>query len=676
MKKRKNKTQESLGREIKIEIPQVNVIEKNSTPAIESTGKLQFQIERLHKFSEIFLKKINNRLGTFHSSVKNGRANNPNIKVQAWSFLVCAIATNLISLYLHFSVDFLIISGTAKLATVLWVISVILAGISAWLFSVTTKKNKKAKTTNQPINSNRQPSIQVLFSNRTFRFMVPILLFAFILRIIPIMNNGLYLDEWYWLDTSRAILKGLVFSPFGFVGDQPSNLPAFLVALLLATIKNPILSVRLPGVIYSLVTIFFVYELLKDILGYKTAIIGSFLLAVSVWDIHMTNLGWNNVNLNPMLASGTLLLFHKINSDKYSIRTLFLLALLISICLHLLYVAALLIIPTLLVLAIHLFKKYSAVKLREVSLFCAYFLICFSPMFPKLVQYPQQSIGRHGDFLQQNINISEETKSQLTYYFDQINLLFHDYSTGKDNFSVEGLWGITLDPAIRLLSGLGILLLIIQAIRKKGDPFWLISFFTFCILIVIPFVLLYRTTSVWRAYIILPLVYLFATYAISQGAKILKFLAKKYYNRKGLRKYFLAAITLLYFIVSIPWFIEFSKVYLKKSTGYENTICQNAAVLINNFIPKGSTIYMPDEMCSPLVRILYDDDQYRFIPITPDTPKPVLDPGAYLIILNSQVYGGYFRENIQKIAEQIINEQNVQLVSMQATSQPVLYLIK
>jgi hypothetical protein len=264
----------------------------------------------------------------------------------------------------------------------------------------------------------------------------------------------------------------------------------------------------------------------------------------------------------------------------------------------------------------------------------------------------------------------------LTFYLGQASLLSQDYFIGAKNFYVEGLWGISLDPAIQLLSILGMLLLVIQIIRKKDDPFWLIIFFTFCTLLLIPFVFLNRTTSVWRAYIILPLVYLLAAYSISYLSKFLKKIAKIYFHRKVSRKLILVGMTLLYFIVSIPWFVAFFKVYMKKSTGYESTICQSAANLINIDIPRGSTILIPDELCAPLITVLYDNDQYHLIPITPDNQITVVKPGYYLIILNSQAYGGYFRENIQKIAEQIVTEHAAKSISAQSTSHPVVYLIK
>lgn len=297
-------------------------------------------------------------------------------------------------------------------------------------------------------------------------------------------------------------------------------------------------------------------------------------------------------------------------------------------------------------------------------------------MAPKLIQYPQLSLGRHIGFIQQNITLSEQAKPPLIYYLSQVRLLSQDYFMGVKNFTGEGLWGISLDPAIQLLSIVGMLLLIIQVIRKKDDPFWLIIFFTFCTLLLIPFVFLYRTDSVWRSYIILPLVYIFATYSISHLTKFLKKIAKIYWHPKGMRKFFLAGITLLYLLVCIPWYVTFSKAYLKKSNGYETIICQYAANLINIDIPRGSTILMPDEMCAPLITVLFNKDQYHFIPITPDNQKPVVEPGFYLIILNSQAYGGYYRENIQKIADQIVIEHPVKSVSTLSTSRPVVYLIK
>ncbi len=138
------------------------------------------------------------------------------------------------------------------------------------------------------------------------------------------MVNGLYLDEWYMLTAAKLILKGEIFSPFGFIGDNPSNIPAFPIAFVLAIFKNPLLSVRLTGVFESLITIVFVYLLLKNILGTRAASVGALLLAISAWDIHMSALGWNTVIINPMLVAIVLYLLYQVYSNTLHLTALFL----------------------------------------------------------------------------------------------------------------------------------------------------------------------------------------------------------------------------------------------------------------------------------------------------------------------------------------------------------------
>lgn len=522
-------------------------------------------------------------------------------------------------------------------------------------------------------------TIKSFFSNLTFWSLPHILILAFIIRIIPILKNGLYLDEWYWLVTAKQILAGLMYSPFGFVGDQPANLPAFPVAWLLAIFKNPVLAVRLPGVIYSLITITFLYLLVRNILGKKAAALASLLYAISVWDIHMAILGWNNVDINPMLVSGVLYFLYKIYTNKYSIWTLFVLSFLLAVCLHLLYVAVLLLIPallTFLVLAINWLRIKSGQKMKEFILFSMFFILSLSPLLPKIYWYPQESLGRHSNFIQQNVDRANEASSPTAYYFEQAKLLADDFSAGASNFNQGALWGITLDPVIQVLALLGLFLAIIQVIRKKSTSFWLIIIVSLFTLLLIPFILLYRTTSVWRAYAILPIVYLLATLSIIQISKFEKLLIKKFWlKKKILLGYFLAANVLLYLTLTSNWFGAYFNSYLTKYTNYETSVCQSASLLIDHKIPPGSTVYLPDELCAPLISILYEKSLYNIVPVTSDSSEPITSEGGYLFLLNSQQFG-YFNETVQKKAEHIVAERNAELISDPSSTQPVLYLLK
>jgi hypothetical protein len=603
----------------------------------------------------------------------------------AWLFCAIALIANITALISHFAIDFLVDTPSAITAALLWVSSVILAGSSAILFTIKIQKLNRGKS-KWYFWYKRLPqilwrvwfSVKAFFSKLTFWSLPNILFLAFLVRIIPILKNGLYLDEWYWLESAKRILAGSLSSPFGFIGDQPANLPAFPIAVMLALFNHPMLAVRITGVIYSLITIIFLYLLIENMIGKKAAVIGSMLLSISVWDIHMSNLGWNNVNVNPMLVSGILYFLYKIYTNKYTIWTLFAFAFFLAVCLHLLYVAALLIIPVLfsfLVLAVIWIKHNSGPQLRVFILFGIYFVICLSPLLPKLVKYPEASIGRHYNFVQENINLSKESNSPIRYYYQQALLLGEDFSTGAGNFRQTGLWGITLDPVVQFLAGLGILLVCIAVIRKKATSFWVTVIVCLGALLLIPFIILFRTTSVWRAYAILPIVYLLAVYSIVQISNLEKIITLRYlFKTKGLTIFFLTLNVILYLALTRNWYRAYFETYLTKSTNYETNTCQYAATLIDQNVPEGSTIYMPDEMCFDLISILYNPDQFHFVSITTDEPKKIFGGRSYLILFNSQRHS-YFAGDLQKKAEQIVAERKSELISEPSSTQPVLYLI-
>lgn len=81
-------------------------------------------------------------------------------------------------------------------------------------------------------------------------------------------------------------------------------------------------------------------------------------------------------------------------------------------------------------------------------------------------------------------------------------------------------------------------------------------------------------------------------------------------------------------------------------------------------------------MCFQLITIQYTGNQYNFVSLDTDNqPSVIVNPGSYVILFHSQDYSGYFRPDIQKIAEQIIANHNGTMVSAQSPSQPVLYYL-
>jgi len=493
------------------------------------------------------------------------------------------------------------------------------------------------------------------------------------------MNHGLFPDEWYVLNTAKLILNGTIISPFGIIGDTPSNLQAFPVAFVLAIFKNPLFSIRFTGIVENLLAILFSYLLLKKIVGKNTALIGSFLIMVSVWDIHMSDLGWANIVINPMLVSIILFLLYKVYKGLSSYLTLFALAFFLSISLHLLYVAAMMVIPAIavgIVLLVKRLKSHLGIPKKACLIFAIYFFVCVSPLIPKIIKFPDVSLGRHSSLIQEGFTNAGETTSPALYYIQQIGLIYTDFTQGEVNFSYDGLWGIALDPVIQLLACAGLLLIIVQLIRKKNDPYWVIILISAAALFLIPQVVIYRGGSIWRSYGVLPIIFMIATYAIAQLSNLEKFLTEKFlHKKKDLYNFFLIGNLLIYLLISVPWFSHYMKTYLARPDTYENNICQYAANLIDQRVPAGSTIIMPDEMCFALITMLYDENHYHFIPIGEGDPKPTDVQGTYLVIFNSINYGGYL-DSTQKTAEQIVAENPVDRLTLPSTTQPVLYYIK
>jgi hypothetical protein len=616
------------------------------------------------------------------SPVGINRSNNLKFLILPDFLCLCAMIFNLLSVYFLFSVDYIVDPIQGKAATFLWVASVLLAGISAFLLDSPFHIQDYLHINRQSITLNfERPynSIKAFSYKGSFWSIPHILIIAFIFRIIPIMNHGLFPDEWYVLNTARLILDGTIISPFGFIGDTPSNLQAFPVAFVLAIFKNPLFSIRLTGIIESLLTIFFLYLLLRNIVGKNTALVGSFLVMVSAWDIHMSTLGWANILVNPVLVSILLYLLYKVFKGMSSHLILFALAFFLSISLHLLYVAAMMVIPAIVVAMIMLVKRlknHLGIAKRVCMIFGIYFFVCVSPLIPKIIKFPEVSIGRHSSLVQEGMTMAGETTSPVIYYIEQIGLIYKDFTQGEVNFTYEGLWGIALDPTIQLLTCLGILLIIVQVIRKKSDPYWAIILVSAAALFLIPQVLIFRGGSIWRSYGVLPIIFMIATYAIAQFSNLEKYLTEKYfYTKMNMYNFFLIGNLLIYLWISYPWFSHYMNIYLAREESYENNICQSAGKLIDQRVPPGSKIMMADEMCFPLVTMLYDENQYHFIAIKAEDPKPIVTPGTYLIIYNSRNYIWY-QESMQKTAEQIIAEHDVDQITLSSTTQPVLYYIK
>lgn len=600
-----------------------------------------------------------------------------------------AVLFNLIALYYQARFEYLDTSWPARTAVQFWVYSIVLAGIAAglytdpdfpgraWrglrrlLFPTPKQRHKRAQRSFKRLRDGLDHAARLpLYS------LLGIMALAFILRVVPLGINGIYVDEWYWLDSARSILSGHTITPFGFIGDQPANLPAFFVAFWLNLTHNAAFSVRFTGVCFSLTAILFVYLLARDLMGQRVAYIAALLYTLSAWDIHMDGYGWNNVSPNPMLVAVTLYLLYRVYRRRYTPLTLFALAAVLAVSLHLLYIAALLVIPaTVVLIDTHLVHRRPRWR-QELLLFLVFGWVCASPLIPKIIAHPDTTLGRHAGFFEQAVTSSEQTGAPALYYLGQAGQLVADFIQGADNFKRFGLWGITLEPLGVALLVLGILLALIQAIRRDVSPFWLVILLTLLTLLVIPLIILFRTSSVWRAFAILPLVYLLISLALSQTADFLHRQMDTQFNApKGMGRILLGGLALVYLLATLPWYFHFLDTYLAwNRDSYENQICQSARDLIDAQVPPGSTVLMADELCFPLVSVQFDPQQYTFVPIQENfSPAGDLHK-TYLVSLNAGRFAeGPYIPEYQAVVDRLIQDNAAQRISPPAGESPVLY---
>lgn len=141
---------------------------------------------------------------------------------------------NIYSIYLHYKINFVANTKFTSMASLIWFTSLVLFGL---MIFICFKKKKEKEDTN------------VIFNTYEKFYVLLILSLAIILRLYKLNFHGLYLDEWYWLSQARQVTDGTIISPFGFIGDQPSNMPVYPVAFLFTFLKDSYLAVRLPGVL-------------------------------------------------------------------------------------------------------------------------------------------------------------------------------------------------------------------------------------------------------------------------------------------------------------------------------------------------------------------------------------------------------------------------------------------
>lgn len=516
-------------------------------------------------------------------------------RVTAYFLALFSLLINGLSLYLQFNNDFLAVTDDASHITILWLISLIYLGLAVTVWP----KHK----INQPTEKKMPIPMWI------WLFCTGLLLVGLILRIYKIDNRGLALDEWYWIENARGILSGVIRTPFGFIGDQPSNMPAYVVAAFYALIHNGYLAVRLPGVFYSLSTAVFGFAFLSLAYDRKSAFMFLLVLITSIWDIHMAQGGRNNVNISPFLITGTIYFTYR-SINNLSVKDAFWGGLFLGISINLLYIAALTAVFAFFAwLGGFIRSQYRESLVWPFAVFCLTVFMVISPTLIKVVRYPERSTGRHLTFIQQNENLAQQKgKGDFGFYYvDQVKEVGADFIYHPAKYSYGTLWGVTIEPFVLMMFAVGSMYLIWN-IRRFVNRLLLID----GVVMLIPVVVLFRTTSVWREYGLLPVIYLFTGLGMWCVARLVSLVLIK----TGLRKPFALRVGAI--IVASWYLVQWSGYYRhydqlvqqQEPVEYE-TVCKRTASYIRANISSQTQLFLPDEVCSKLMLGALDD-QYSY----------------------------------------------------------------
>ncbi|MBN1263832.1 MAG: glycosyltransferase family 39 protein [Candidatus Pacebacteria bacterium] len=244
-----------------------------------------------------------------------------------------------------------------------------------------------------------------------------ILFLAFGLRIyrfnqIPLSLFGDEVDTGYQaysiLKTGRDYFGNFWPIHFESFGDWRMPLYIYLAVPLMAVLGPTELAIRLPALIFSLISIWVTYRLVKEITRKeKIALLSCFLLAISPWQFHFSRVALEVVLFNLLLLSGLWFLLSFIKESKNS-RLVF-----SSVCLALslyAYSTAKLFVP-LLIFSLWLLFKKELVKKKPAIFFWLPFLLISLPMIKDV--FFGQGAARFGNIaIWSDSSIAEQVRLQ------------------------------------------------------------------------------------------------------------------------------------------------------------------------------------------------------------------------------------------------------------------------
>ena len=322
------------------------------------------------------------------------------------------------------------------------------------------------------------------------------LLAAFVLLLVGIKSSGPWSEETWWVEQAREILSGIRIHPVGFKDDHPANFQAWPAAFFMLLTRDPLLAVRLPGVLYVLATAGFCAATVR-LFRPRAYLLPSFVLAAFGFTLlYYSHSGWNEMSIVPFLISGQLYFFAKAALLR-SARALRPLAFFTAFGFWTLYTPFLFSLVVLGGLAV---LPSSRIATRHKLLFGLAFLLIAAPTIGKMVSYPTEAMNRHEEFLQGGEwgrTFNDQYRPLPTYAANLGNALQH-LLPPRGPIEDWNPTGIRLEPTTAALAVLGLLAAIRFSWLQRG-----ILFGSFLLLLA-GLVLSNPQSSLWRELCLIP----------------------------------------------------------------------------------------------------------------------------------------------------------------------------
>lgn len=481
------------------------------------------------------------------------------------ALFITALFLNMGSVYLHFHLPYLDVKRDAIISTVCWLLSLILIGL---FFKCISRifLNKKSEET-------LDVSEIILMLFMVFVFLA--------IRLSRIKFFGFYLIEWYWLEEAKKIISGFV-SPFGYFGDFPSNNLAFPVAFFLTFLKDRFFILRLPVVIYSLLTMIFSFKFLKLAFNKTVAFISAFLMTFSIWDINMQSFGWQNASSIPFFITVNMYFLYSgiRNTDLFYI---FLSGLITGMGFNTLYIPSVIIIPSLVLLFIKIMiNKNKPLSVALLIIYLVTFAFTISPNIAKFKKYPRTLARQKNSF---SVILKRYTEEKtINLYIKETVSISSNFIYNKAKFSVYGQWVTTLDPVVSFFFISGLIIFILK-IRSGEYLFTLLNF----VVMFIPIVIFDKEGSTWRQFGFFAGIYMISSVSIYKISKLIDSLLEK--SVFSYKKSYL--LLLLFYAVLFVYLYQF---YLKSQAlniqTTDGDLFLKSSELVKNRIPKNSKIFL------------------------------------------------------------------------------------